>query len=165
MILLLDVLIAFLDIVDLYTVFVPKPFQSFYISHLLMLHQKSDGIALLVATEAVEILPCRRYMETWSLFLMERAAGNIIGALPFQRDEVSDYLYDVYGIPDTSYCRLVYHRELLSVFDLLKSLADLGFNLLAEFRIVFEQLLYSLPALGQLGISVAEPASALFDDV
>ena len=111
MILLLDILVAFLDIVNLYAVFVAKPFEGLHVGHLLMLHQEGNCVPFLVAAEAVEILPGWRNVETRRFFLMERATGNVIGALPFQRDKVSDYLDDIYGIPDTSYGSLVYHRE------------------------------------------------------
>ena len=122
MILLLDFLKAFLDVVDLDPVFVAQPFQSLHISHLLMLHQEAYGVAFFVASEAVEILPGRRDVEARGLLLVERTTCDIIGALPFQRDKVSDYLDDVYSVPDPCYGRLVYHSDCQSLTPLRASL-------------------------------------------
>ena len=52
-----------------------------------------------------------------------------------------------------------------SVFHVLHSLTDPSLDLLAELRIVHQQLLDRLASLSQLGLTVTEPGAALLDDV
>ena len=55
--------------------------------------------------------------------------------------------------------------ESLDVFHTLKGLSDLAFNLFGKFGIIHHQLLCGLTTLCKLGVIVAEPRAALFDDV
>jgi hypothetical protein len=45
----------------------------------------------------------------------------------------------------------------LLVLNVLESLADLSFDLLAELYVVSEESLYSFASLGELALAVAEP--------
>ena len=75
-----------------------------------MLHDKSHGAAGLAASEAFEYSLCRGDRKTRSLFMMERAAGDIIGAPSAERDKIAYHLLYPYGIEYLLYRSPLYHN-------------------------------------------------------
>ena len=58
-----------------------------------------------------------------------------------------------------------FHNEWALFLRICKCLADLSFDLLAKLHIVSKELLHSLATLRKLALAVAEPGTALLDDV
>ena len=85
------------------TVTLGHGFQRLGISHILVLHQESDGIAALAAAETL-VNPLRgRYDERRGLLVVERAARLIVHALAFERDIIADDVHDIRGGVDAVY--------------------------------------------------------------
>ena len=84
------------------------------------LHYEVDGIASLAASEAFEYAFARGYGKGRGLFVVERAAGDIIRPPPFEGDEFAYHVHDLGGIQYFLYCFPVDHacirEQLLRIF-------------------------------------------------
>jgi hypothetical protein len=66
----------------------------------LHLHQERDGVAALLAAEAVEAAAIRADVEGRGLFVVEGTEAFVVGTRLLQRDEASDQADDVDAIAD-----------------------------------------------------------------
>ena len=96
-------------LLDFDTVFLCQIFQSFRVAHLLVLHNEVHRIATLTAGKAFAQPFGRRYVERWRLVIMERTQAYIIHTSLAQRNEVRYNVYNLCGIQNSVYGRLVYH--------------------------------------------------------
>ena len=96
-------------LLDFDTVFLCQIFQSFGVTHLLMLHNEVHRIATLTAGKAFAQPFGRRYIERWCLVIMEWTQAYIIHTSLAQRNEVRYNVYNLCGIQNSVYGRLVYH--------------------------------------------------------
>ena len=63
-----------------------------------MLHDEADGRAMRAATEAVIELLALADREGRGFFVVEGAAGDVVGAGFFQRDVTLDHVHDVEAV-------------------------------------------------------------------
>ena len=96
-------------LLDFDTVFLCQIFQSFGVAHLLVFHNEVHRIATFTAGKAFAQPFGRRHVERWRLVIMERTQAYIIHTSLAQRNEVRYNVYNLYGIQNSVYGRLVYH--------------------------------------------------------
>ena len=60
--------------------------------------------------------------------------------------------------------RCLRHRCFLGLLLVFERFRDLRFNFFAEFRVVLQNAFHGIASLSDLGLAIAEPRTALFDD-
>ena len=93
-----------------------KILQRLHISHILVFHHETDSSAGLSATETLIYSLGRRYGKLRGLFVMERAAGLVIGPALLQSNEITHHVNNLRGVKYLVYSILRYHLLLVNLF-------------------------------------------------
>ena len=109
LVLLLTLLVAYLALMNLYSILLRKPSQRLRIGELLVFHDKTDRIAALSATETMAGATGRTDHERRCLLVVERTQSLIVCSTFLQCDKLRNNIYDVCSFFYTVNCRSVNH--------------------------------------------------------